>query len=272
MRTRLDGDFNLDRADLLFRATVGAPLVNGDLRADEALVDRVGRLLDVPLRCRVEAVLFATRERERNALEDAAVEQVRLRRLEVLRVLLRVGQVLQVGAELLAHRTLNGSCPLLLDDLLKRHPHLKRTTHVGFGRLHRDDASFTLDDLGDDCTRGRDAVRLNARSDLGAVLGIDLLRDGGIEPLRLTGLCAEVFLRLAQLDDLGLGDIERLKQRCFADLIGTRLNHREAVLGADDDQIERRLLVDLLERRVDDQIAIDEADTNCAHRAEERQR
>ena len=50
VRTRVDADLDLDRADLLGAAAVGAPLVDRDLLADEVLVDRLGGLLDVALR------------------------------------------------------------------------------------------------------------------------------------------------------------------------------------------------------------------------------
>ena len=45
-----DAHLALDRADLLGAAAVRAPLVDGDLLADEVFVDRVGGLLDVLLR------------------------------------------------------------------------------------------------------------------------------------------------------------------------------------------------------------------------------
>src|SRR5581483_5892439 len=47
VRTRVDADLDLDRADLLRAAPVGAALVDRDLLPDEVLVDRVARLLDV---------------------------------------------------------------------------------------------------------------------------------------------------------------------------------------------------------------------------------
>src|SRR5205823_6481773 len=52
--TRVDADLALDRPDLLRAATVRTTLVDGDLLADEVLVDRLRGLLDVALR---EAVL-----------------------------------------------------------------------------------------------------------------------------------------------------------------------------------------------------------------------
>ena len=50
VRTRVDADLDLDRADLLGAAAVRATLVDRDLLADEVLVDRLGGLLDVALR------------------------------------------------------------------------------------------------------------------------------------------------------------------------------------------------------------------------------
>ena len=67
---------------------------------------------------------------------------------------------------------------------------------------------------------------------------VDLLGDGRVEPLRLAGLRAELLLRLAELDDLLLREVERLEQRRLGHLVRARLDHRQAVLRADDDQVE----------------------------------
>ena len=69
VRARADADLAGDRADLRLGAAVRAPLLDRDLLADEVLVDRLGRLLDVVLRERVaDAVLPALRRRrERQA-------------------------------------------------------------------------------------------------------------------------------------------------------------------------------------------------------------
>ena len=55
VRPRCEADLDVDRADLLRAAAVGPALVDGDLLADDVLVDRVGRLLDPRLRGRVLA-------------------------------------------------------------------------------------------------------------------------------------------------------------------------------------------------------------------------
>ena len=64
-------------------------------------------------------------------------------------------------------------------------------------------------------------------ADLVAELPLDLLRDARIEPLRLAGLTLEIELRLADLLDLLLREVERLEQLLLADLVCTRLDHRE---------------------------------------------
>ena len=100
----------LDRADLLRVAAVGAALLDRDLAADEVLVDRLGRRLT---NCFVSESLTrglavdrrrADRERQLDGLDDPLEEQLPLRRLQLLRVLLGVGQRAQVVLELLAHR------------------------------------------------------------------------------------------------------------------------------------------------------------------------
>src|SRR5205823_13403101 len=98
---RVDADLDLDRPDFLGAAAVRPPLVDGDLLADEALVDRLARLLDVRPRdrvlrrprdrlaaCRIDD-RRADRERKLHGLGDLLEEQMPLRGLQLLRVLLR---------------------------------------------------------------------------------------------------------------------------------------------------------------------------------------
>ena len=53
---------------------------------------------------------------------------------------------------------------------------------------------------------------------------------------------AELLLSLAELHDLALREVERLEELLLGDLVGAGLDHRQAVLRADDDQVERRTL------------------------------
>ena len=66
-------------------------------------------------------------------------------------------------------------------------------------------------------------------------------------------------------------DLERLEELLLGHLLRACLDHRQAVLGADDDQVELGLL-GLQERRVDDQVAVDDPHPYGPDRAEERQR
>ena len=107
----LTRDLAVDLADLLGAAAVRAALLDGDLRADEVLVDRLGRALHELLRQRVldDRRLAVDRrrtdrERQLDGVDDPLEEQVPLRRLQLLRVLLRLGQRAEVVLELLAHR------------------------------------------------------------------------------------------------------------------------------------------------------------------------
>ena len=94
-------------------------------------------------------------------------------------------------------------------------------------------------DLLDDgrAPRGGPSRWMRSRIAVG-VLRLDLGGQLGVEPLRLAGLAAELLLRLAELPDLGVRELERLEQRVLGDLVGARLDHRQAVLRADDDQVE----------------------------------
>ena len=109
--------------DLLRAAAVGALLLDRDLAADELLVDRLGGLLDVALGDRVlhrrrlaVADGRADRERQLHRLDDPLEEQMALGRLELLRVLLGLGERAEVRLELLAHRRLDAAEPRSLDE------------------------------------------------------------------------------------------------------------------------------------------------------------
>ena len=127
-------------------------------------------------------------------------------------------------------------------------------------------------ELLDDRSGRGETVGLDPLPDRVAVRRLDLGGEIGVEPLRLAGLGAELLLRLAELADLGVRDLERLEEQRLGHLVGAGLDHRQAVLRADDDEVERGLLPVLLQRRVDDELAVDEPDPHGADRAEERQR
>src|SRR5690348_10196045 len=278
VRARVDADLDLDRPGLLGATPVGPPLVHGDLLADEVLVDRVACLLDVRARDRVLRGLLAVGrdrpggERQAKLLADALEEQLPLRGLQLLRVLLGVGQRTQVVAELLAQRALDRGRALLLEQRLERRPDLNLACDVLVGRVHRQRRRKLAGELLDDGARVLQADLLDALPHRVAVVALHLGDELEVEPLRLAGLAAQVLLRLAQLDDLAVRELERLEDRVLGDLLASGLDHRQAVLRADDDEVEARLVLHRAERRVDDELAVDLSDADRAHRAEERQR
>ena len=194
VRARADGHLAADRADLLLGAAVGAALVDRDLLADEVLVDRLGGLLDVVLRQRVlddrvAGGVGADRERQLDAVDDPLVEQVLLRRLELLRVLLGLGQRAQVVLELLADRALDDRA-----SASSRAPG-RATCRTWSSRT----MSFSVDSIESrPASRSRISPVIAAPScrpcwrrcvdDLLAVAVVDLLGHVGVEPLRLAGL------------------------------------------------------------------------------------
>ena len=95
--------------------------------------------------------------------------------------------------------------------------------------------------------RGRrlaQALGLNPLADAVGVLRLELGGELGVEVLRLACLAPEILLRLADLDDLGVRELEGLEDLVLRDLVGAGLDHRQRVLRADDDQVERALLLD----------------------------
>src|SRR6266516_2220624 len=135
------------------------------------------------------------RERQLDLLLDPAEEKVPLRGLELLRILLGLGQRLQVVLELLANWALDRLEPDALEDQRKAGADLHPLDDLVLGRLHRQRRTDLLDDLLD---RGRalaQAVQGNALADLVAVLALELFRQLAVEPLRLADLPLQVFLQ-----------------------------------------------------------------------------
>ena len=108
------------------------------------------------------------------------------------------------------------------------------------------------------------------RSNCISVCRVQLGRELEIDPLRLADLRAEVLERLADLADLGMRELESLENRVLGNLVTACLDHRQSFARSDDDEIERRL-VELLERRVDDELSVELPDPNGSDRTEEGQ-
>src|SRR5581483_12269637 len=100
------------------------------------------------------------------------------------------------------------------------------------------------------------AVALDPLPDRVAVAVEQLPRQRALEPLGLARLPAQVLLRLAQLLDLPVRQPERVEQTGLGHLVRARLDHRQRVARADDDQVELAGLLALLERGVDDELAV----------------
>ncbi len=274
VRARSEPDLDADRADLLRAPAVGAALVDGDLLADDVLVDRVRRLLDPRLGGRVLAVRLPVRDRERqlDSLDDPVVEEAALAGLQVLGVLLRVGQLAQLALELLAHGALDGDETLLVEHEGEAGLDLHLPDHVVLGRVERDVRADLVHDLVDDRAGRRQALLLDSLPDRIAMGGFELGRQRRVDPLGLSDLSAQLVDRVADALDLAVRELEGLQHRLLGDLVGAGLDHGQRVAGADDDQVEVGVLVRLLERRVDHELAVDPGDADRADRAEERQR
>src|SRR4029453_16546071 len=195
--------------DLVGGAAVRAALLDGDLLADEILVDRLGRLLDVALR---EAGLAgrvfaldrrrADRERQLDRFDDPVEEQVPLRGLQLLRVVLGVREGTEVGFELLPNRALGGREALLLEQQRDARLDLNLPLDVLVARVHRELRRQLGEDLLLDRRGLADPDLLDPLPDRVPELALDLGGDVHVQPLRLPSLAAELLLRLAELADL----------------------------------------------------------------------
>src|SRR5207237_3030900 len=101
------------------------------------------------------------------------------------------------------------------------------------------------------------------------VLALDLVRDRPVEPLPPADLPLQVELRLAQLLDLTVRQVERLEQLVLGHLIRTGLDHRQAVERSDHDQIELARVPHVPQRRVYADLPGDHPDPHRTDRTQE---
>ena len=95
-------------------------------------------------------------------------------------------------------------------------------------------------------------------------------RPRGDVPLGLADELLQLELDGDELLDLLVGELEGLDDDALGDLLGAGLDHDDGVGGAGDDQVHVGLVLELLERGVDDQLAVDAADVHRADGAAER--
>ena len=231
-------DLGRDRADLVGRAAVGPALLDRDLLAHDLLVDRVGRGARVAARERVELAVDARREGQLQLLLDPRVERGALGRLELLGVLLGVGQLAQRLAELRVDRRLDGLVAALLADRRDRRAHLHAAHHVGLGRVAGDAGELGRGGLGLGLRDAGEPVLGQQRVEARGVLGVDLGLHALVLPLGLADLGAQVELRLAERLDRGVRGVERLQHDVLGHFLGARLDHRDGVHRAAHDQVE----------------------------------
>ncbi len=79
----------------------------------------------------------------------------------------------------------------------------------------------------------------------------------------------QVLNRRADLLDLAMRKLDRIHNALFRNLLRAGLDHHDAVLGADDHDVQRALLT-LGIGRIHDELVVDDADAHCAHRAVKR--
>src|SRR5205814_7974198 len=135
-----------------------------------------------------------------------------LRRLQLLRVLLGLGERVQVVLELLADGGFDSRETSTLEDDREAGADLHPPDDLVLGRLHRERRAELLDDLVDGRRALSQAVGADALPDLVAVVAIELLGQLVVEPLRLPDPLAQLLLDLAELLDLLVRPLERFEQ------------------------------------------------------------
>ena len=159
------------------------------------------------------------RERELHLLEDAAVEDVALAGLELLRVLLGVGQAPQVVLELRADGALDDLEALCLEQHLEPVPHLELADDVVLAGLHRDRGRLLGEQVVDDLDGVLDPVLGDAALDGLALTSGEVGVQLEVDPLGLADLARELVDRVADADDLGLRELEGLEHRLLGNLV-----------------------------------------------------
>ena len=81
----------------------------------------------------------------------------------------------------------------------------------------------------------------------------------GLPALAFSSTCAA-----HELLDRVVGDVERVEDLRLGDLVGPGLDHRDALAGAGDDQVEIGVVEQILLVGVDDEVAVDLADADRA--------
>ena len=175
------------------------------------------------------------------------------------------------AGELVADGAGDGGEACLVEQLREAGANLRAPRDVVLGRGHRQLGTELGLELVDDRRGLLEPVGGDVARDARAVLGAQLVGERRVEPLRLAHLRLELLLRLADPPDLGVRELEGLDHLLLGDLAGAGLDHRQRVLRADDDEVERRLLRHR-QRRVDDELAVHHADAHGADRAHEGQR
>ena len=220
VRARVDADLDLDRPDLLGAAAVRAALVDGDLLADEVLVDRLARLLDVALRRaspsrRPVAVGRCRADRERQLTSSTICSKSRCRFADLscfescsASVSARSSSpnCSRTGPSTAAERCFSSSGWSAARTCIWR-VMSSSVESIESARASSPSSSSTI------APALAEADGLDPLPDRVAVVALELGGEVEVEPLRLAGLAAQLFLRLAQLHDLGVRELERLEER-----------------------------------------------------------
>ena len=271
VRARHGAGDDSNRANLVLATTVGTTLVDGDLGADDLLVDAVDGGLDGTSGGSVEAVLGTRGERQLDLADDPLDQRRALGGLELLGVLLGIRQRLDGVAELLLHRRLDGGGTTTIGDETERELDLRAADHDLVGRISRDGRALCGKRSGLSLLDTTDAVRGDLGVERGAVLGVQLSVDGLGVPLRLAGLLLQFELRDADVLDDRVGELESLDHLVLSHDVGAGLDHGDGLGRATDDQIEIAL-EHVGHGGVDAKLAVNQANAHGADRAGERQR
>ena len=245
------------RADLLLGATVRTALVDRDLLADEVLVDRLERALDELLRRRVLDAGSPSAGSPPTGNGSSSSSRMRLRRRSRFADL---SSFESCSASVSSRRSRNCSRTALdrgerlLEDRGEARADLRPLRHVVLGRGHRDRWREALDELLDDRPASlRPCPAIAVRTASPCAASSSAVRSTSTHFALPTCSRSSRAPQILRISACASSSASRIVS---SGTWSPRPRPSSAPRRADDDEVERRLL-ELLERRVEDELVLE---------------